>query len=1329
MMSVRFGLTIARPVVVLSLRTLRVVGARSLVTAAILIKSYLAKRLLAKSFLFGRKLLSCAYQRSLTPLNVLFAPSLFPLPLHGNTIQRLTWNAIDQTTSMISSDISAVAGFDWFNQATLRHQQLQDLEDRLATWLMNWTPLRPGLRSSFNPRYNDRDTFVRSLLGLSSCVEQCPITLTRTVGNPIGVSNRSTFVNWVEALARDYGWVPWYLNCPSEKPHEKGMVVWRVGTDTHAPQKSDRIAANGVMVLIDDDGFADLNHLLSFARPIFIFGFQPVGVSAEHYAWYVGSDNRVVYEPRSGGSWAHEVWEHQRDKEVTVRNQFGGYTTYKVVTSRLDADVNKAVTVYVPLRSFWGPQVTTNPVKRMQYVHSDIVLYRLVASTTSYVVVGLPGFTGFFTFPADMLKGTHIHIANDVKHARSFLINTAHRLLKRLDLEDSGLTDQVATRLFHTSVKLDELSIVRVRGSDLPTDIITTRTDTNSVKPTQTATPTSATYFAPNTPGKPVGYGHVEACSANLKGLALPSPTTETNSVPIIDEHTERIAVTERITKCLNTVPFDKTAFALSVKFKEAFKVTEYLQPHEFPEVAQARSTIRSRQRCLDAGGKTVDPTEKLPVKIMLKRETAAPGAPCRVICNVDPAHNTFLSSFVNPVVEQLKTLDLPCFVCGYGPEELALRIQPFDEYQSANSPLIRERFVTCETDFSKFDATASRALCTNVSNSFLLAFFKPGSPEHSDLKALLAAEMDVVLVSEHTKLKVDCMNLSGSAFTTWRNTIHNAFLAYYGLVAIGETHDMAFEVATQFNRYLGDDGLSYVPKDKITEYVSAVNSLGVTLKLLETRTPIFLGRYWFLDARTPTGHTPSMCDVTRALYNLGAVSNLSHTWEEAWFLKCSGRLVTDDLTPLVGPWCSTAILLCHHFGLTAVRTQDTEQASWVQANFSTENWHTPPRELANKVVLQATGLTAIDLSEFEARLGLVRKLADLGKYKTLLEAVDDLPMLQLPRREPKVPGLWVMEGDKYVPIPSTEGQASQRDSPGPEVIPADTSKICSRKSKTQPTHSTPCAKPNSSQSQGAIGSNAPSIHSTTTNCQVSKGTRTQQPSRQSSTRSTSRPRSPPPLQPQQTVCHGTQTSQSCQLITAPSPAPVTTTHALAKPGILPDSSSRTLPPTTRKQCPSSDVSQPGQPGVASLPSSLGKPKPSSTQTSITSGLKTTSQLPSPPAIESSLAGLKSSTPPQPCTNKATSRCTRPTDVVTVPASLAGPAITQAHIRTERHHQTPPTSSSQGVRLKCSSPHRSTSRKRNKQPAPAPGKLPTERTSQSASGPRTATQPSANTIG
>lgn len=1169
----------------------------------------------------------------------------------------LTWGTplltiIDDVRGHITADFQQFSFFGWVKWAK---ELREKLEDRFLDRSKRFLHLEVKPKSAFNPRLANAKTFYRSLLGLPVSVVHFDESVSRALGSKVqGASTRRDFDAWVLAKAQKYNMQPWYLNCSPDGSGQRGMITWRLGSDTFAKQKNDRILGNSCLVLIDDDGFADMNAILAFARPVFVYTFSPIGLDAAHYTWRVEPDGKLCYEPLNGGSWVHHAWEHQRDKDVTVANNFGGYTVFKITSQRHDSDPNKLWVSYLPLRSIWGSELAVNPIRRFNYVHDDLVVFRLLTNSTEEIVIGLPGFSGFHTFPADALKGAKIHVLNDAKHAKTFLLNSAQRLIKKLkdsgnELDDTGLTESVATRLFSVLQNIGDLSTVRLRvatpappataaaagpqpgnpapvgpiapaaaavppqnpaavstaavstpaivqvvvpaptpaavqpnnnaGGKSTSDSNTRKSDTTSNNsgptavsqavmpvndPNKGAPGTRVAVHPPgltaaqrggrdpgrdgsreklpavieegtatvttdrgvkrellgdvNPIGTPLGTGGPLADSASLIGIALPSPSLETNSVPMRDAWTETTSVEQRVKQYLNAEILTEAQSRLAFEFVGRLSCDRELEPMDLPNVAAARSTPRAVQRALNDGPRTHEDPDKSSVSVMIKIEAIAPGAPARVICNVRPAHNTLLSSYVNVLGQSLKAVGYSAFVTGYDPCELALNVRPLDH----DSPRVAS-YVVCETDYSRFDATASRSLCDCVSNYLLISSFK--AEYHNQIETLLANEQDVRLVSDNVKLKVDCMNLSGSAFTTWRNTIHNAFLAYLGLRSVGVPADEAFFITTHFNRYQGDDGLSYVPAGKIDAYCAAVNSTGVSLKITYKPYPIFLGRSWFLGCEDQVGRTPSMCDISRALYNLGVSSNTAHTWQDAWYLKCSGRLITDSHTPIVGAWCQAAVTICEHFKVKPTRTQDTESLSWNALNFNADNWVAAPSDIMYNEAAEATGFDVADIHSFETHLAITVDHVLGGLYSNIRDAAEALPCFPMLRREPKLRGTWAVQGGQYRPLDDPAGPATTNVRRDPEVHPvpqqkqqilqhrqqATNASKCSSKSKSRKTPGKSSADSANLQKKAVTGSSEQPIRSTTTNSRKSKVSQTRTAGTRSSTTSNFRGNSPHP--------------------------------------------------------------------------------------------------------------------------------------------------------------------------------------------------------------------------
>jgi hypothetical protein len=834
----------------------------------------------------------------------------------------------------------------------------------------------------------------------------------------------------IRAVCHAMGLTPWYLNLSVDgQPGDRGMTVHRFANDHLLPPRNDPIRDTDAIVCIDDANYlSSMDSVLRFGRPVFVFDFSPVGVTTPRYSYSFNGDT-VHFQRAGSGSYEHKVWNFAADSRQVVQRFDGNYTVFNVISMRHHADPNKLLVAYLPLVTIpWWQGATVTTIPRINYClpgstteRGMVVAFR-VADGEDSVVVGRVGAPTFNILHVETLTGLLLQSDHSGPDNKKYMVASAGRIGKATGEDTKGAAPLLLAMLLRWHVNPAELAFVG--GSFNVPPVNRSRSQLDIPDPA-------------NTPGTPPALGGPDSLAVDAKGYSLPSAVENPAFVHSADKHNEQQAFDTRLAANLNETPFTPSDIDMADWFVK--RVVGDRAGSVFPESFEtmlANKTLPAEKRSDAAAFLMTESGIQEPIPTFLKLEVAGGGAAARIICNVHADHNNWLGSCVHGLTSALK--DFPAFTSGLVPDELELSM--------TSVATAMEGFNIRETDYSKFDATVSPDTIKYVSNALFLELIHPST--RAELEGVLAAEVGCLLTGRFgTKLSVAGTNLSGSAATTLRNSIHNAFLNFMGLVAAGVEREQAFTITFERCRFMGDDGVCFVPEGKDAEFAQEISRLGYQVKLIDPgRIPVFVGRYWYLDWPSADGRIPSSCTPLRAFTNLAASSNRDGHWSERWLEKATARLVTDTNTPGVTAWCEAVVAGCTALGVRAINTTPApKEGAAIHSYSQHKKPHAPPpRDASLEQAAKDLGVPSCDILLFES---ICRGVVDrAASFKDLNELVAALPTLATGASKPKVKGLYGMIADQYVPLDDQKPPENQ-----PEKHQAKRPSLSSSSSQSQP--------------------------------------------------------------------------------------------------------------------------------------------------------------------------------------------------------------------------------------------------------------------------------------
>jgi len=353
-------------------------------------------------------------------------------------------------------------------------------------------------------------------------------------------------------------------------------------------------------------------------------------------------------------------------------------------------------------------------------------------------------------------------------------------------------------------------------------------------------------------------------------------------------------------------------------------------------------------------------------VSLFNKREPVGFAKPARVIVTFQGSRNYLLSSYTLALSDSL--VGLPFWGPGKPPSEIQQRVHLMHSGQAFDTDSRSDAML--EGDYSKFDATVGVPLWIFMRAVYARAFPK----NHSDLESLLEETRNAWAGTRFgVSYQVGFGTQSGSADTTIRNTLWNAFITY----ASFRTNDrFSKEQSHSYLKgwlFLGDDSLG---RTHGADFVSTASRFGLKLEArLYRRGPTrFLGRFY----PDPWSTVGCIADIPRFLRRFHLIDVKSgQDIHEAMAQTAYGRLVNDPDTPLLSSYCK-AVLKAHPVsGLNPTYHDPWKYLQLINGDIYLNDDYTPEQlftAIALDMSVPAESLLSLDLQfqELDAVYGTV---------------------------------------------------------------------------------------------------------------------------------------------------------------------------------------------------------------------------------------------------------------------------------------------------------------------------------------------------------------------
>lgn len=715
---------------------------------------------------------------------------------------------------------------------------------------------------------------------------------------------RAAVTRTFEHVATTCGYQPYFVNHSAATAHHAGATVYRIPADMKYEMSMDAVGVDMMLIMIDDSPYMDMADVLSYGLPVLTFDFVPVGVPHKEYT-YKYTKEGVSVRFRGGSEYTHPVWNHGAIDKLSVPYRHGGRITYSVRVRRCESDPNRLMAFYVP--EAWLPSCLATMPERLP-------------CRAKYVYNGVVAFSVFAGHDTDD-QGSHVVVFGKVNsHTRKWVSVTTADLaeLHRDDhIVDARFTLAAYTRVASATDadrKVGPWLMAHVlKGRSRSLSDIDFISGTVPVKADMESESDDTPVLHPDPPvplGEKFSYGAPDDDQGH-KGQRLAGQCISQGAAVPADTRFNAVAgVEQRVLKYTNETPFDDFAKTTAREFVglvvggnagAAF-------PLDYSEMVGAKGSESAKERAYAHADLTGGTDDMGAVSVFSKIELHALPAYTRQIFSVDPAHNTELGCHVQSQKSFLK--GFPCYTIGRTPHEIGSTMSTF------GSP--RPCDVVVETDYEKFDASTSVDMKKFVSNAVAMELCHPS--QRDTLAKLLDDETvaDCVIRRFGYNFGVAGAVLSGSAFTSDSNTLHNMFLTYYVYRKVGLAKITAWDYVVNRCVFHGDDGVVTKPAAiSDLDYVSHVGALGFKVKLIPARGGIvtFIGREWMCD-HVVGDVVASIASPRRALARLPFSASRKYDWATTLFYKATSYNVTDGDTPLVGDWAKAVLRAFEKYGV-----------------------------------------------------------------------------------------------------------------------------------------------------------------------------------------------------------------------------------------------------------------------------------------------------------------------------------------------------------------------------------------------------------------------------
>jgi len=685
-------------------------------------------------------------------------------------------------------------------------------------------------------------------------------------------SDRSAAAIFAERVANNIGSVPYYMSKSraDERNNRLGSRSYYWAKDLSAQVEKFELPDNAMLSLIDVDQYLDMPHMLSkHAIPTFIYTFQPHAVArcTPEYSFTSDEQNVFTYRVSGGASYTHMVWNYSMDNMLAVSYFLGiPYRATAYLVDRRNTQPDHEMIMLTPLMSWNFFTAWLVPLSL-----ESTVLERLNVHQGN-------GFNRMFIQKQGegMLVSTGV-----VNNYNSAVISKA--------------VDETLLLLAKTSKYDIQLPTIQgyVKDRDVAAILLGYyRSGIIDVKPPVVCPVDVAIrsyQFKPARYDPNAKPGMVAFMSPLLNNAFVPDQSIN-NEEQCVEGRIERVRPRELVvTPFLHNVIQEFATLLIPEQHQ--------LHPTTVDEVIERQS--RPSQRMILY--RTFADLPERVIKMFVKKESYGNVKDPRPISTVNGPDKRDYSTITYAFEKLLK--QTPWYAFSQSPKSIATRVSKV--CQEATSHVIT-------SDFSRFDGHGSN-LMRELERVLLLRAFHP--QYHQEICDLHRSQYGLLGHGRlGTKYDMGYSRASGSPETSIFNSTVNAFVAFLAFrrTSVSGVYYTASEAWNRLGVYGGDDGLTG-DLDKDT-YVRSAEMIGQEL----AAEPIkrgdfgvkFLARIYSPDVWT--GDLNSCCDLKRQLSKIHVTVHMDSfvTPQQKLREKAMAYVLTDKNTPIIGPFCRTAVRL-----------------------------------------------------------------------------------------------------------------------------------------------------------------------------------------------------------------------------------------------------------------------------------------------------------------------------------------------------------------------------------------------------------------------------------
>jgi len=767
----------------------------------------------------------------------------------------------------------------------------------------------------------------------SPVMDMSKISHVNTHSHPLAAGHRGLGNAMINNFIISQGFTPYSLSM-SNTEQEAGMAGERLyyhAKDMVMDQKCDIFRhEKHVMKMTDVDYYVDMNKYLD-GRMLILYTFVPTKVCGViPNARYTIDGNSVSVHINGGGQYKHEIWDYESDHFVV--DHWWGSVVYLLETRSVDA--NYRIIWFNPISICYGPIGWFLPGRRLVrrvYSQGSVIVNRYREGEAEMISLKhVAGDIGV-ELPIEQY-GTIINKLGATKEPH---MSDVERILRSMD-HPSALV--VAAELFVCY----KLGLPKLPASITPAIYSSSRYQT--LTPLvfedghQSLRELKWFNYLPGGYSPDKSYNNDYACiKYRVQEPKFDQPLNQVapSYLQWADDFVREL-VPDDVAQTF--VPLDYEGVLVKMN-----------KPKQVRLIQQVAHVLYEDCMWL--------------IKAFQKREAYGKITAPRNISTLPIEHNARLAQFVYSFANHLKSQHWYAF--GRAPFELA---------QLVHEKVSKSRFVTV-ADGSKYDGTVG-ALPDYVYKCVLKRAFSLDYRKELD-RSLQRETGANGVTKEGIKYLTGTDTKSGSACTTQRNSVMNAFTNYCAFRKLGHTSSEAYR---KLGFYGGDDGITCDLDLDTLLHVSATIGFAFKSYVVRPLQPLpFLGRI-FVD---PWTLSASIADVPRQLSKL----HLTRTVEAipdymVLRRKAEGLLVTDRNTPVLADWARAVIRIVPQTSYGRFETLLAEDDSyWLK--YTDPFPALPTRDLTLPIVAEALQVDVGEVIEFCSKLDRVSSMKglDVGQF------------------------------------------------------------------------------------------------------------------------------------------------------------------------------------------------------------------------------------------------------------------------------------------------------------------------------------------------------------